>query len=439
MVCGRLVAWVVMREAKTGDRGSKLFEPPIKSCVEQDHDFGRFGGKAGSISSIAPPTMSALSRRTGAAALARASFASTSRSAVARRTLVTIPAPELENPNGMTEFAVRTFDRMPNMTYAFAIVRAIEAKYGVVLNLEVPKDADTLRPGNRLFVRLLKPIELSANDDHAMEIPAPKFNPTASAGGVTLAEIEASLRPSVPLSSLPEPGRDEAPVRTIKFTLEPRRGRTKDYRYLKYNNRTSAREEREDDEIVRALQSFSGGFFDGLTGVADKFKNMVIEQPEDTQTALAAQEAAETLAAEIAQEEAELERQLAEQRAARAAALDAAAAQAVAAEEQVTAEFEAASNAVEPATAADAKAARLERLKARAMDAARVKAAMEREAADAAKREASAAAAALRQAERAEPALAGLEARPKSPPPPPSSEKMSEPATKSAWRWFERK
>lgn len=379
--------------------------------------------------------MSTLSRRTGAAALARASFASTSRSAAACRSIVTIPSPELQSAKGTTDFAVRTFDRMPNMTYAFAIVRAIEAKYGVVLNLEVPKDADTLRPANRMFVTLLKPVELAEGEDHRFEIPVPKYNVTESTGGITLAEIEASLRPALPLETNPESSSSSRSDedRNIKFTLEPRRGKAKDYRYLKYSNRTSARETREDDEIVRALQSFSGGFFNGLSGVADKFKGMVLEAPEDAQSKQAAAEAEITLKAEIAQEEAELARELAEQRAARAAALDAAAAQAVSAEEQMAADFAAASMATEETTTTDVKAARLEKLKAQALDAARVKMAMEAEAAKAAQASETATEAAKAQAERSEFTLARQEATPK-----PKVE-QDEPATKSTWRWFDKK
>lgn len=356
--------------------------------------------------------MSTLSR-TGAAALARASFASTSRTA-ARRTIVTIPAPELSSSKGTTEFAVRTFERMTNMTYAFAIVRAIEAKYGVVLNIEVLKDADTLRPANRLFVTLLKPVEL-AEGDQRFEIPVPKYNPAESTGGVTLAEIEAALRPAQPLEAIEV----ETP-RTIKFTIEPRTGRPKDDRYLRYSNRTSAREAREDDEIVRALQSFSGGFFDGLSGVADKFKGLVLETPADPQEKRAAQEAEETLRAEIAAEEAQIARDLAAQKAARATAANAAAVQAVAAEQDVVQE----EAAPEPV---DDKASRLEMLKNRALEAARRKVAADAEARQASVASKAASAAAKQQAARAEPTLAAQE-RPK-----------GEPATKTTWRWFENK
>ncbi len=355
--------------------------------------------------------MSTISR-TGAAALARASFASTSRPA-ARRTFVTIPAPELSSSKGTTEFAVRTFERMPNMTYAFAIVRAIEAKYGVVLNLEVLKDADTLRPGNRMFVTLLKPIELPEGDQR-FEIPAPKFNPAESTGGVTLAEIEASLRPSQPLEAI----EGETP-RSIKFTVEPRTSKAKDFRYLRYSNRISTREQREDDEIVRALQSFSGGFFDGLAGVADKFKGLVLEVPVDPKEKRAAKEAEETLRAEIAAEEAEIARDLAAQKAARAAAANAAAAQAVQAEEEVV-------EKVAEEEVVDDKTTRLEMLKNRALEAARRKVAADAEARQAAVVSKAASAAAKVQAARAEPALA-------------AQERKEEPASKSTWRWFEKK
>lgn len=387
--------------------------------------------------------MSTLSRRTGAAALARASFASTSRSCAARRTIVSIPNPELVSATGSTDFAVRTLDRMPNMTYAFAIVRAIEAKYGVVLNLEVHKDADTMRPANRMFVTFLKPVELEAGE-RIYEIPAPMYNVTDTTGGVTLADIESSLRTVEPstLDVQPEGGE------TIKFTLETRRGKAKDYRYLKYNNRTSQREVREDNEIVRALQSFSGGFFNGLSGVADKFSSMVVEAPEEKESVVAAKQAEDTLKAEIAAEEAELARELAELRATRAAAVESAAAKALADERavaQALRESKGESEASEAETPEeDGEAARLDKLKAKALEAARAKVATRKEANTADKKAKRAGAAAMAQIERAEPVLAKQEARvfPRDTAQPQEEkpqEEQEQPATKSTWRWFEKK
>ncbi|CAK9785225.1 hypothetical protein CC85DRAFT_285380 [Cutaneotrichosporon oleaginosum] len=357
--------------------------------------------------------MSTLSR-SGAAALARASFASTSRAASARRTIVSIPAPELTNSAGTTEFAVRTFERMPNMTYAFAIVRAIEAKYGVVLNIDVVKDADSLRPANRLFVTLLKPVELP-DGDNRFEIPAPKYNAADTTGGVSLADIEAALRPAPPVEAA-----EGETQRTIKFSLEPRTRKARDFRYLRYANRVSAREQREDDEIVRALQAFSGGFYNGLAGVADKFKGLVLETTPDLKERRAAQEAEETLRAEIAAQEAEIARELAAQKAARAAAANAAAAQAV------QAESEEGESDVAQEEVVDDKTSRLEMLKNRALEAARRKVAADAEARQAAVASKAASAAAKVQAARAEPALA-------------AQERKAEPATKSTWRWFEKK
>ncbi|GMK59676.1 hypothetical protein CspeluHIS016_0802820 [Cutaneotrichosporon spelunceum] len=358
--------------------------------------------------------MSTLSR-TGTAALARASFASTSR-ASASRTYITIPAPELSSSNGQVDLAVRTFDRMRNMTYAFAIVRAIEAKYGVVLGLDVHKDADTLRPANRMFVTLLKPVELDG--EVLFEIPVPKFNPAESTGGVTLAEVQAALGPAQSMEDV-EATHGETP-RTIKFTVEPRTGRFKQFRYLRYSNRRSARETREDDEIVRALQSFSGGFFGGLSGVDEKFKDLVTEtvNPKEKK---AAREAEETLRVEVAAEEAQIARELAVQKAKRAAAANAAAAQAVVEEEVV--ELKHAVTEV-----VDDKATRLEMLKNRALEAARRQAAADAEARRAAVASKAAAAAAKVQAAKAEPALAAQEKK-----------KEEEESTKSAWRWFEKK
>ncbi|BEI79626.1 hypothetical protein CcaverHIS002_0101550 [Cutaneotrichosporon cavernicola] len=354
--------------------------------------------------------------RTGAAALARASFASTSRAA-SSRTYVAIPAPELANAKGEVNLAIRTFDRMRNMTYAFAIVRAIEAKYGVVLNVEVLKDADTLRPANRMFVTLLKPIELEG--EQHFEIPAPKYNPAESTGGVTLAEVQAALGPAQSMDDI-EATEGEMP-RTIKFTLEPRTGRFREFRYMRYGNRRSYGEIREDNEIVRALESFSGGFFGGLSGVSDKFKDLITEATVDPRERKAAEEAEETLRAEVAAEEAQIARDLAAQKAKRAAAANAAAVQAVAVEEVHVKEEE----------VVEDKISRLEMLKNRALEAARRKAAADAEARQAAVASKAASAAARVQAAKAEPALAAKEKKEK--------ETKEEPTAKSAWRWFEKK
>lgn len=184
------------------------------------------------------------------------------RRAALTRGLVQIPHPDLQSPNP-TRFLIRTFDPIPSMAHTLAIVRAVEKKLGPVLDIYVPKDADTLQPNRIMTVSTLRPVEWK--DDIVMEIPSPSVS-NQRFGGVSLSDVTGALE-----------GKTEDKSRPLRVRIEVAKKAPREKRE-EVRRRAGGAERAEDDAIVRALEKFGGGFFGGMEGVAGKFGGLKVEK-----------------------------------------------------------------------------------------------------------------------------------------------------------------
>ena len=188
---------------------------------------------------------------------------------ISRRS-ITIPHPDLSPEKGTTRLAVRTLSRIPSMIHAFAIVRAIESKFGTVISIELPKDYDTLLPQSIILLTLLRPVQLPL--PLLLEISPPNISRSSNhLGGPSLDDVRAALRFN---QTAHEQGTiSETP---LQFKVEElsRRSYVRPKKRVWRNPRRTGSEVAEDEEIVEALQKFGGGFFGGFEGLADKFKHL---------------------------------------------------------------------------------------------------------------------------------------------------------------------
>jgi len=182
---------------------------------------------------------------------------------------ITIPHPDLDSSKGETRLAVRTISRIPSMIHAFAIVRAIEAKLGSVISIEVRKDYDTLEPQSTLLLTLLRPVQLPT--PLYLEIPQPAISKNSNfLGGPSLDDVQAALRSTQTAADQGTINAEPLQFRVERLARRTDRPRRREYR----NPRRVGREVEEDEEIVEALQKFGGGFYGGFEGLAEKLKHL---------------------------------------------------------------------------------------------------------------------------------------------------------------------
>jgi hypothetical protein len=164
------------------------------------------------------------------------------------------------------------------MLHALAILRAVESKYGQVVNFRVPRDPDNLQPTNIVFFTLLDPVELGSKR-HIHEIPAPRseFGDKEIYGGPSLADVQAVLSSNPENTSSSNSNRKDASTgQVITFELELRKNPPR----ARANRDPTARKVtpemiKEDEEILDALDKFGDGFFGGFEGVAAKHRKVL--------------------------------------------------------------------------------------------------------------------------------------------------------------------
>ena len=157
------------------------------------------------------------------------------------------------------------------MIHAFAMIRAVEARLGSVISIEMQKNLDDLLPVVSIFITLLRPIQLE--EALYLEIPMPAISKgTNYLGGPSLDDVQAALR-SKPVAV------DQGTIineETLAFHVELFRAADDGYRRpWKYNEQRRLGAEVEEDEgIVEALQQFEGGFYGGFEGLAQRFRSL---------------------------------------------------------------------------------------------------------------------------------------------------------------------
>ncbi|WVR06631.1 hypothetical protein IAU60_003663 [Kwoniella sp. DSM 27419] len=206
-----------------------------------------------------------------------------------RRYLLTFPHADLDPSKGSTKLVIRTFDGIPSMVHAFAIIRAVEAKLGVsVLDLIVPKDTDSLKYTPTIFLTTVRPVKLDG--PLLLEIPSPQLSSESNfLGGPSLADIQSVLSPSheaISTSNItqsPAGGKD-AP---LQFRVELQR---RPALIQRRNSQTRRKRYKQDGqegiEIVQQLKEFGNGFYGGFEGLAQKFEHIKLrsETAQDTAT-----------------------------------------------------------------------------------------------------------------------------------------------------------
>jgi len=161
------------------------------------------------------------------------------------------------------------------MAHAFSMMRAVEQRLGPVVSVDVPKDDDTLRPQNTIFITLLRPTKFE--EPIVMEIPSPVLSRTSTfVGGIAFNDIDGVLHQH---ASSTEASRG-ASGQTLQFNVELRTTDPRPTRSTLKRVEPTLNEQKEDDEIVRALENFNGGWNGGFAGVADQFQALKIERPE---------------------------------------------------------------------------------------------------------------------------------------------------------------
>ncbi|KAK8858872.1 hypothetical protein IAR55_003103 [Kwoniella newhampshirensis] len=212
-----------------------------------------------------------------------------------RRYLLTFPHPDLDPSKGSTRLVIRTFNNIPSLLHAYAIIRAVEAKLGAsVLDMHLPKDPDSLNPGPTIYLTTLRPVKLDS--PLLLEIPSPAISSESNfLGGPSLHDVQAILNnegavpsASTELTRSPSGKKDELPlqfrVEVAKNQSQSRRGRERAGSASKHALKNKRKRHRADGkeaaEIVRELKNFGGGFYGGFEGLAEKFEGLLINPSE---------------------------------------------------------------------------------------------------------------------------------------------------------------
>lgn len=222
----------------------------------------------------AAPTMNPRTLFSQASALRRA--APTLITPITLRTHITFPHPDLDPSNGHTRFAVRAFNNIPSLIHAYAIVKAVESKLGTsVLNIQMPKQQDSLQPGPTIFIETLRPAKL--DKPLLLEIPSPQLSSESNfLGGPSLSDVSRVLSEEPTFNSTIDnspSGRKDAPLQ-FRVEVQKRKPREsgKARRTASFRSKQGGKDAA---EIVKALREFDGGFFGGFEGVAEKFEAML--------------------------------------------------------------------------------------------------------------------------------------------------------------------
>lgn len=222
----------------------------------------------------AAPTMNLRTLFSQASALRRA--APTLITPITSRTHITFPHPDLDPSNGHTRFAVRAFNNIPSLIHAYAIVKAVESKLGTsVLNVQMPKQQDSLQPGPTIFIETLRPAKL--DKPLLLEIPSPQLSSESNfLGGPSLSDVSRVLSEEPTFNSTIDnspSGRKDAPLQ-FRVEVQKRKPREsgKARRTASFRSKQGGKDAA---EIVKALREFDGGFFGGFEGVAEKFEAML--------------------------------------------------------------------------------------------------------------------------------------------------------------------
>lgn len=241
---------------------------------------------------------------------------------------ITLPHPDLDPSKGATILYVKALHPFKSMVEAFAVVRAVEAQFGSVLNVDLLKDPDSLLPTSSMHLTLLRPVQIQR--PLMLEIPAPesslrkarlggpsledvrevlKSNPTASASDFVFPSPKSELSTSTLRSGWRRTDQvgntdggdatrahrkaqaaasDKATVTTkasIQFSVKvsDRNGRPRPTSSIRRRSRASTADEREMDiEVVDSLKRFGGGFFGGFEGLAEDFEHLKSENKGET-------------------------------------------------------------------------------------------------------------------------------------------------------------
>jgi hypothetical protein len=141
------------------------------------------------------------------------------------------------------------------------MVRGVEERLGPVVAVNVPKDVDTHKPLDTMFLTLLRPATILDGEPIHLQVPLPE--PTPFRGGPAFGDFSAVLRGTIP------GGKGASKV--MRFNVEARRSAPLGVRARGQRIAPSKRDESEDEAIVRALAAFGGGFNGGLEGIAERF------------------------------------------------------------------------------------------------------------------------------------------------------------------------
>jgi hypothetical protein len=172
-------------------------------------------------------------------------------------------------------------------------MRAVEKRLGPVVSLAVPKDEDTRKAVNTIYLTLLRPVELT--ERLVLEIPSPVLSRQSTfPGGISYQDVVNALHETPSPVTGGQRG-DDHKGKPIQFSVEARR--KVPYTPRAHRTERTRGEVREDDAIVRALAAFDGGFNGGLAGIADKFKEFRIE--ESAEEAQPVEEAVEEVVEEV--------------------------------------------------------------------------------------------------------------------------------------------
>ncbi|WWD18764.1 hypothetical protein CI109_103219 [Kwoniella shandongensis] len=234
-----------------------------------------------------------------------------------RRYLLTFPHPDLDPSKGSTKLVIKTFNNIPSILHAYAIIRAVESKLGAsILDMYLPKDPDSFNPGPTIFLTTLRPVKL--DKPLLLEIPPPTISSESNfLGGPSLRDLETILNPengsslsvTTELTRNPSGKKDEQPLQfrvEVQKNVQSRREREMNgtiSKNAKKNRRVKFRNEgKEAAEIVKELRNFGGGFYGGFEGLADKFEKLLSKSSSDRGDAGAR---AESRASGVAAEESE--------------------------------------------------------------------------------------------------------------------------------------
>lgn len=144
-----------------------------------------------------------------------------------------------------------------------------------MLNIQMPKQQDSLQPGPTIFIETLRPAQL--DKPLLLEIPSPQLSSESNfLGGPSLSDVSHVLSEEPIFNSTIDnspSGRKDAPLQ-FRVEVQKRKPREsgKARRTASFRPKQGGKDAA---EIVEVLKDFDGGFFGGFEGVAEKFEAML--------------------------------------------------------------------------------------------------------------------------------------------------------------------